>query len=203
MPLWTPKPVWKKQDVYIIGGGPSLQGFEWGLLRGKHTIGCNSAFTLGADVCNICVFGDAKWFLKYKPELKRYKGLVVTNCTNLKSDPTPWLLYMERKPSGLHTDCLGWNGNTGASAINLALILGAKRVILLGFDMKLGKGNKPNWHDRVIDRPSAEVYTRFLGGFQDVVRDWGSKFSDRDIVNATPGTALQAFPVVELTSCLG
>lgn len=194
MPLWNPKPVWKRRDVYVIGGGPSLEGFDWEFLKDKATIGCNSAYTLGHEVCKICIFGDKKWFDKFQKELALFKGLVVSCCPATMPLDVPWLLKMERRPSGLHTHHLGWNGNTGASALNLALILGAKRVYLLGFDMKLGNGNNPNWHDRIIEKPNAEVYTRFLGGFKDVVADWKSKFADRDIINLTPGTALEAFP---------
>jgi hypothetical protein len=203
MPLWNPKPIWKKRDAFIIGGGPSLSKFNWDSLKGRATIGCNSAYTLGPEICNICIFGDKKWFDKFQKDLSKFKGLVVTNCTSLMDIDIPWLLKIQREPAGLHTNRLGWNGNTGASAINLALILGVKRIFLLGFDMKLGEGNNPNWHDRIIEKPKAEVYSRFIGGFKDVVMDWKAKFSDREIINLTPGTALEAFPKADIASFLG
>ena len=44
--LWEvlPDQAWKGHPCIIIGGGPSLIGFNWRLLRGWRTIGINRAF---------------------------------------------------------------------------------------------------------------------------------------------------------------
>ncbi len=41
---------------------------------------------------------------------------------------------------------IGWGGNGGFQALNLALQWGARRVVLIGFDMNLRKG--AHWHGR-------------------------------------------------------
>ncbi len=196
MPKWIPVSEWTGKDVYVIGGGTSLKGFNWNLLKGKLTIGCNAAFFLGQEVCNICIFGDAKFFQKYKRDLSSYKGVVVTNCSQLQKNSTPWLWTMPRQAVGLHKDALGWNANTGASAINLALILGAKRVFLLGFDMKLSVNGKNNWHTKGLDKPNAGICERMNSSFRHVYRDWHKKFSDREIINVTDDSALSGFPKI-------
>ena len=207
MPRWIPTEEWKDQDVFIIGGGPSLTNFQWSLLLKEYTIGCNSAFIHGPDVCNICIFGDPIWFLSFSSELEDYTkigGVVVTNANRhkLPKKEYSWLWTMERKMTGLSKDpkALGWNGNTGASAINLALLLGVKRIYLLGFDMKR-IDNKSNWHTRII-RPAAtkpQIYQMFAHQFQRVFRDWKKKFSDCEIFNVTKDSGLKdkLFPWID------
>ena len=124
--------------------------------------------------------------------------LVFTNCSQLLHTRIPWLWTLLRKSSGLHTDALGWNGSTGATAINLALLLGAKRVYLLGFDMKLSVKGTPNWHDKLIDKPSATIYFKFKEGFVHVARDLSSKFPGREVVNVTDDSDLNVFPKISV-----
>lgn len=198
MPVWNPEETWKDQDVYIIGGGPSLRDFDWSLLHDEYTIGCNTAFTLGEQVCKICIFGDYAWWQAFHRELESYKGTVFTSMS--RPPNVSWVWTMPRRPQGLHTDALGWNGNTGSLAINLAMLLGAKRVFLLGFDMKR-IDDRPNWHDQII-RPAAtkpHIYQGFVRDFRFVVRDWKAKFADRQIINVTKDSGLgpDVFPWVD------
>ena len=78
---------------------------------------------------------------------------------------------MERRSRGLHFNALGWNYNTGAVAINLALLLGAAKINLLGFDMQLGKAGNSNWHENILDKPDKKVYSKFITGFNKVAND--------------------------------
>lgn len=194
MSAWRPKPVWAGKDAFVIGGGPSLRTFDWSRLEHEHTVGCNDAYRLGSKVCKVCVLGDEEWFNCNSIKLAAYAttALVVTNCTALKN-ARPWLRWMPRLDDGLYVDALGWNGNTGATAINLALLFGAQRVYLLGFDM----GRTPeraNWHDNQIDSRRCEpiVYTQFTRRYVAVARDWHAKFSDRELYNVTAASGLPA-----------
>lgn len=189
MPLWKPEELWRHEDVFIIGGGPSLRDFDWRLLVPEKTLGCNSAFKLGPAICKACVFGDKKWWDFNRDELAKYaeRRPVYTNCSELIRESASWLRVMQREGSGLHREALGWNGNTGAVAINLALILGARRVYLLGFDLK-DSGAQNNWHAwHPWDKPRLSPYPRFLRNFRAVWRDWRTKFGDREIVNVVDG----------------
>ena len=192
---WQPEPIWLGQDAYIIGGGPSLANFDWTRLFYRNTIGCNAAYLLGEKVCKICIFGDTKFFDRHAEGLAEFKGTVVTANSSLSNTGLPWLKWMRRKPRGVHTDALGWNTNTGAQAINLAVLLGAKRICLLGFDMKLKEG-KANWHNVYGNSHprQAQSYPRFLSGFQYVVHDLAIKFPDRLVVNLTTDSGLTVFP---------
>jgi len=196
MPKWIPEKKWEGQDVFIIGGGNSLEQFDWNLLKDENTIGCNDAFKHGAEICKICVFGDIRWFQFFKNELARYKGIVFTNSHHLQKTNLSWLWTMPRKGTGLHKDFLGWNSNTGAVAINLAILLGAKRIFLLGFDMHLSKDSKSNWHRNRLDKPNKSIYAKFLRGFGKLAADLKTKFPDVEVINVTDNSSLDLFPKI-------
>lgn len=198
MPRWTPEAKWEGEDVFIIGGGDSLreQGFDWSLLEEELTIGCNSAFTLGEKVCKICIFGDAKWFRKYQSELQKFKGIVFTNVSQLYRTKLNWLWTMPRKGKGLSATALGWNSNTGAAAINLALILGAQQIFLLGFDMHLSKEGRSNWHNNLMGKQKKAVYEKFIEAFTRVSIDLKKLFPGREVINITDDSDLDIFPKI-------
>jgi hypothetical protein len=205
MPLWTVNPEWKDRDVFIIGGGDSLRNFDWSKLRTELTIGCNSAYLHGKDICNICFFADDKFFSETKGFFKGLEayaqsgGLVATNNGSLLHSRIPWLWTFRREAKGLHTHAIGYNFNTGACAINLALLLGGKRIYLLGFDMKLSAAGQPNWHNqKLLDVPSNGTYERMLDNFKYVEADRAKKFPDREIINLTKDSRLNAFPKIDI-----
>jgi hypothetical protein len=203
MPRWTPETIWYGQDVFIIGGGSSLKGFDWNLVKSECTIGCNNAFQLGPEVCKICIFGDIKWFKKFEKELVGYAseekgGIVFTNSPHLQHTKVPWIWTMPRKSRGLYVDALGWNNNTGASAINLALLLGAKRIFLLGFDMHLSVEGQVNWHPNNLDKPSEKVFAKHLEGFIKVAADLKRDFPGREVINITKDSSLAVFQKVDI-----
>jgi hypothetical protein len=172
---WTVPQIWSGGDVWIIGGGPSVTK-EFGIpkdvvdkvisgdsspsvyspymsyLHDKHVIGVNVAYLIG-DWIDIVFFGDANFFLTHKHRLAQFPGLRVT-CSSHTSTPKPldWVKVLPRngkKKRGL-TDArnkVSWNYNSGAAAINLAVHTGAKRIILLGFDMTLDNNRNQHWHD--------------------------------------------------------
>jgi hypothetical protein len=191
MSPWTPQQEWAGADAIIIGGGPSLRGFDFRRLAGHRTIGCNSAFRLGPEICKICFFSDTSFWESNLEDLCLFPGRVVTSQEDVT---TPWILKMRREEQGLHKDALGFGGNSGCGAINLALILGATRVFLLGFDCKAEADGRSNWHD-FQGQSSPEVYPRFLEGFAAVARDLPHVFPGSIIINLTPGTMIPFFPV--------
>jgi hypothetical protein len=201
--VWKPTEIWKGDDVFIIGGGPSLIGFNWSVLTEEHVIGCNDAYIHGPEICDICIFGDHGFWCKWRDELARFRGIVVTNRTSSAKHGPKWLKFMTRKPGALYTDALGWGGhggNTGISAINLAFILGAQTVYLLGFDMKRRK-ERAKWHTRILSQASIrdDAYVRFQGAFEKVATDLPKVFPGRQIINVTDDSALQQFPKVRVS----
>lgn len=208
MPRWVPEELWLGREAVIIGGGPSLAAFPFECLKRELTIGCNAAYSLGSEISSIVVFGDSSFFAEHEEGLREYGGAVFTNCRKLLDSPIPWLRTMPRLERGLGKNALGWNGNTGAGAINLAFLLGVQKVFLLGFDMKRQE-KKANWHElyeaskrRGRARPLPNPYDRFLLGFDAVKRDWERKFADREIINVNDDSSLVHFPILSVSDFL-
>lgn len=192
--MWIPDKEFDGQDVYIIGGGPSLREFDWKQLENKNTIGCNSAFRKGSRICNICFFSDPKWFDKFYEELSAYKGRLVTHNPSLKKADEEWLYVVERGTrKGLYKDRLCYGGNSGCGAINLALLMGAKRVFLLGFDCKPGKNNEANWHKWQIEPMMPGLHDKFLKGFKQLAEALPQVFPECEVINLTPDSAIPYF----------
>lgn len=195
MPTFKPDLRFKDQDVYIVGGGPSLSGFNWDDLKDKNVIGCNSAFRLGGQICPITLFSDLLWFEAFYDLLAEYTGTVITHYPKLKESSVEWLHWMERgTKKGLYKDRLAYGGNTGCGAINLALIMGAKRVFLLGFDCKPGKENEANWHKWQIEKVKPAVHDRHLAGFKALAEALPTVFPGREVINLTEGSRIPFFP---------
>ena len=141
----------------------------------------------------------------------KFAGIKVTCCR--RAEGKPGIQAFNRgKPAGIEKRAgfISWNGNTGASAINVAYHLGVSRVVLLGFDMQEVDGDC-NWHTEHLEmNPNSEkkklenggqtCYGRYLKKFPDVVKD--AKRLGLEILNATPGSALLDFPMVELRDVL-
>jgi len=82
-------------------------------------------------------------------------------------------------------------------AINVALNLGAGRVILVGFDMKLRAG-QANWHQNLRNAPNPRVYGRMVDNLETCAKQLHRRYPDQVVLNATPDSALTCFPAVQL-----
>lgn len=97
-------------------------------------------------------------------------------------------------PSVIH-----FGSNSGFQAINLAILFGAKRIILVGFDMTAGGGRSHFFGDHPSTLIQNRNYERFIPAF---VRASKSLPKDIQIINCTPGSALRCFPMSELPDAL-
>ena len=79
--------------------------------------------------------------------------------------------------------------NSGAGAIALAVMFGAKRVILLGYDCQHTNGKK-HWHG---DHPKGLGNAGSVGKWPKQFLQVAQKFASIDIVNSTRETALTCF----------
>lgn len=218
MPKESPLPDWTGEDVFLIGGGSSLDKFDFRRLVGLSTIGANQAFFQGPEICNICAFGDFKFWNTFGTDasarakgfeygLESFGGWVATDYHVM--NPPGWLKRYNRQDYGLSVDptTLAWNSNTGALMINLAMLLGARRVFLLGYDLGATKTNgtlRSHWHDKQIEVPTEGNYLRFDEGFRAIKSCMdGGTFSDREVINVTDGgSKLNHFPRITMKEAL-
>jgi hypothetical protein len=218
--------MWEEEDVWILGGGPSVPE-QFGIpskivqtvmnrtsppsvyssymkgIHNKHVIGVNMAFTIG-DWMDIVFFGDNGFFLRYQEQLANYPGLRVT-CTGQTSVNVPWMKVLEKDTEHVRgisriPGKISWNKNSGAAAINLAAHTGAKRIILLGFDMNLNENKNQHWHDiyqrgKIEEekdrRRTAATFERHLKGFAQIAFD--ARVLGIEILNASPTSEIKEF----------
>ena len=188
MPAWIPSKEWLGQDAHLIGGGASLLGFDFNFLCGKNTIGCNDAYRLGPSVVHTCVFGDTSWWEQNKYALEKFTGRVVSISPTIRHLNLSWLRQLSRIRDGLHDgNTCGWNYSTGATAINVAISLGADRIYLLGYDLTQKQG-KSHWHNHRKAPTLASNFSRFQRGFDRLAKDL-PKYPGIEVINVSDGTS--------------
>lgn len=200
-PLWTIPRIWDGTECFILGGGPSLNAVDVEQLRGRHVIAVNNAFKI-AMWADAMFYGDLKWPTFGRPVphgqlLLQFAGLKVTSVEKHEGKPGIKAVRRFGKSYGISRNpgYLTWNKSSGASAINLAVLLGAGRIVLLGYDMhKIG--GECNWHQEHPNHnnPKKNPYEGFLEPFPAIARDL--KAMGVECVNATPGSALTEFPII-------
>lgn len=97
---------------------------------------------------------------------------------------------------------VGSGGNSGFQALNLVAQFGAKRIVLIGFDMHGADGLHWYGHNKGKDmrNPSDGSYLRWRKAF--------AKNAGRlermgiEIINASPNSALSCFEKCELTEVI-
>lgn len=202
---WTIPRIWDNDDCIIIGGGPSVNFIDLECLRHKRVLAVNCAYrkTLWADVM---FFGDPGWHKAYGQKLNEFGGLVVTRQIECRDMPGIRVVRFTDARFGISTqrDLLIWNKSSGACAINLAYLLGAGRIILVGFDMKVVNG-EANYHKLYPRKCNARAkvdnrWKRFLEPFPAIKKDLDALAVP--CLNATPDSALTAFPMVKLEDVL-
>lgn len=222
--MWNVPRMWEGGDVWILGGGPSVTK-QFGIpdsvvqkvvagisppsvyssymsgIHNKHVIGINVAYLIG-DWIDVVFFGDVGFFLIHKERLAKFPGLKV--CCHPSVEKHNWVKYLLRdrnKSKGISNavNTISWNNNSGASAISMAAHAGAKRIILVGFDMKLNGNNQQHWHDlygkgeiRGVRELQKLPFERHLRGFPEIARD--ARKLGIEILNASPTSAIDDFP---------
>ena len=182
-----------------------MKDMDWGKLRlqlfdagYKYIIGTNAAYKTG--ICNCLIFGDKKFYDWNKKEIGSLLISVIAVNDTLDD---PMIHTVRRRNIGWETDRekrqLVWNSNSGAAAVNLAYFLGAKEILLLGFDMRLvdGENNYHDWHKRPKFVPK---FAKFISRFTYVAK--GCEEAGIKVVNATPGSKLPYFPIMCIEEAL-
>jgi hypothetical protein len=136
---------WHGQPCFVVGGGPSLRGFNFDRLKGWLTIGVNRAFEFFTPTILLAL--DARFYQwvhegKYGDDafvkLARYNGIMAGVRINRKHIPGVLEIKSlgEKGPIVPIEQGLYHGNNSGYSAIALALALGADPVYAIGIDLR-------------------------------------------------------------------
>lgn len=205
---WTVPPEWTGETCYVLGCGPSLRGFDARVLRGRgRVITVNDSFRLApwADVLYAC---DLRWWQTRRAAVEAvWQGRrMVTLENHALENQIPGVLRLRNSgEDGLETDtgALRTGKNSGYQAIGLAYHFGASRIVLLGFDMRLGRHGELHWNER-SDGQTPQGFAQTLGLMLpkfETLRD-PLAIAGVQVVNATPGSALRVWPMVRLGDVL-
>jgi hypothetical protein len=193
--------IWDKETVYIIGGGPSLRDFNFHGLLGSKVIAINKAI-YAYPAAEVLYWTDSRFYTWYKNDIDQLGCLKYTLKTG--SQYTDDIQILRKGAThGLEepTDTLAHGNNSGYAAINLAYHLGAKRIILLGFDM-MNDGDDSHFHDGYPTRGTGDrVYRdKFLPGFKSLAASLKKK--GVIVLNASPYSRLNDFTKISLEAAL-
>jgi len=203
--LALPKGCWAGRRCFLIGGGPSLKRFDWSRLHGELTIGVNRAFEKH-DPCVIYSMDTRLWGWLVRGDLGSYAKKRFEKSEAIKvwlkigpMTPPPQDVYLLRSAgrdaftTRFH-DGLGAGCNSGYGALNIAAILGADPIYLLGYDMggATPSGHQSWWHSGYPSVSSACVYEDRMIPCFDAIAPTLKERGIR-VVNLNPESALTCF----------
>ena len=216
---------WRGHPAYIIGGGPSLRGFDRSRLNGCLCVLINEAWQWRQKGVAFC--RDRRYARRIVGDLIQIERA----ACNLDSVAEPSIFLFVNGSSAWASICEGmsplvssrieailsaghkWgrsfsNGiveapDSGLGALNVATILGADPIYLLGFDMTSPDPKRTaNWHDNYPDewRSNPCVYAeRFIPYYE----KYASEIAKcARVVNLNPASALRCFEFGDIDKVL-
>jgi hypothetical protein len=211
---------WAGETVFCIASGPSLTKEQVEATKGKRLIVVNDNYLI-APWADLLYFADLKWWKwhteglqkswswakfqasEVKKALAEFKGQKVSienGKGNTVEAKDVFIIgnhghdKLSEKPDGVNT-----GSNSGYQAINIAVLAGAKRIVLLGYDMRYQQKMTHSHNGHPQKMPEA-TYLGFASRFRSM-KPQLEKLGV-EVLNATPKSAIDAFPKVELQSIL-
>jgi hypothetical protein len=209
--------MWRGKPAFVLGGGPSIVEEHYESLPQLHdhglVIATNRAIELPIRP-DIWVWleervyrwmGDGTLGSDAKAAFDSYSGLRVTRryVGRVVQYPSN-VIVLETDPKGHLGDSLAGvvnrGCNTGFFGLNLAWLLGANPIILLGFDQNQTRedGRIPHWHDDYPHDEKSQAEPAFnvmRSDFEHAAAE--ARRVDRTIWNASSQSALTCFPRFE------
>lgn len=209
--LATVPRLWQNATAVCVAAGPSLTKADVEYVRGRaKVIVVNRSIELApwADVWYACDARFWKWVARGEGDWRSAKAIAEQYhgpCYSLALESKRWRpdvkVLSKGTSHGLSLDpaklCLG--GNSGYQAINLAVLMGATRILLLGYDMGVDSKGRQHWH---ADHPNKmrSPYQTFLQGYPTLVEPL--KKAGIEVVNCSRDTRIKCFPRLTIEQAL-
>lgn len=213
-PYWRTERIWRDDVVAVLGGGPSLTTAAVATVRaaGVRTIAINNAAIDVAPWADLLYACDSQWWGWHakSPVLEQWRERCERGdaiAATLENGPMRRRLRWVR---GLRNggkngfddrpDTLRHGGNGGYQAIHLAAHLGASRILLLGFDMRVVDG-RSHYHRGHPVRTRPGLYAQLMiPSFETLAPELTTR--GVQVLNCSLGSALRAFPAAVLEDAL-
>jgi hypothetical protein len=188
MPTTSVPRLWPGETVVILGCGPSLKAEAVNAVKGRaRVIAINQSYQFApwADLLYAC---DASWWQRHHgvPSFTALKYGLETGAKRWPGVQT--LQHTGKTGLELLPTSVKHGQNSGYQAINLAVHLGASRILLLGYDM------------RDPGRPQERKYLQWIENFATIVEPL--RQIGVEVVNCTPSSALKCFPYQSIADAL-
>lgn len=200
--------LWPESTVVCLGSGPSLTVDDVNACRGRaRVIAIKDTYQL-APWADALYCGDEIWWQHCGEQTRTFAGL---RFGLVSPHEHRWVEMLEQlevhrlllgSGSGIESDArrLATGGHSGHQAMNLAAHLGARTIVLLGYDMKpAASGQVHFFTERAYQSKKRPPY-EWLANFASMVAPF-ERLGVR-VLNATRETALTVFPRVTLEEAL-
>jgi hypothetical protein len=188
------------QTLVIIASGPSLTRDDCSRVEGSgcDIMGISNAFQICGGL-NYLYSCDRDWWSKYHDDIP--SGPLLYSLEETPFDNVTQLVNGGHDGLSVDYPIVRTGGNSGYQAINLAVLLGYRRLILLGYDMQL-TGGKTHWHGShpYMNNPRATTLNRWAAAYDSLAPVL--EFIGVTVLNATRKTALTCFSRVPLEEVL-
>jgi hypothetical protein len=188
------------RPVYIVGGGPSLTGYNLERLRGEQVIAINRVM-LELPWAKVGFFLDHRLWRWIGPEInKTFRGHVIwgRSDSRLQIHEERLSIWEANNNTVFETqfpNTISHGKSSGYAAINLAYLLGARNIILMGYDYAK-KDGRGHWHKEHPTWTPPSAYLAMLAGFPALAQKL--RTLGVNVWNASPGSALTEFPFADL-----
>lgn len=199
--LWRATREWEGEIAFIVAGGPSVLTQDLELLRGRKVIAINCSHEI-VPWADFLIFADSRFFHHYRQKILGFKGRIVSASTTVSGPPKIHRMHRKATP-GLATDTgsVAIKLTTVTAAINLAVHLGVRAIVLLGADGKKAADGRTHHH---ADHPWRQLngcWDKQKADLRAVANDL-IKLRIR-CINASPGSAwADIWPVMSLPEAI-
>jgi len=205
---------WRGQRCFVIGGGPSLKGFDFKRLEGQGRIIATNRSFLDVPFADLLLAMDPDcydyiregnlpgWPDSWK-RFKAFRGFKVWidgNCNNM-----PGVLHLNNIQDpcfskNLHNGIYGGN-NTGTAALMLAAALGCSPIYLLGIDGKHDKKTgKSHYHKGYPKTQHEAIANSFVSYFHEAKKALAKR--GIQVINLNRRSAVKCFPFGDVDKVL-
>ena len=211
-----------KDICFVVGGGPSLTGFDFSLLSGFDTIAINKAVEYIKNP-KYFITTDYTYFAKASlpiekintktqysyfvanmiPDYMEYKNGSITDTRNnlVYTDLFKYTgVISSNKNSGFNSDILDFahGANSGHCGIQLALLAGYKKIYLLGFD--LNNTGQTHFHQS-YSQPHQESFKKRSIEYGETLLDSLATYNgSQEIINLSSSSILVNSPNIKTQS---
>jgi hypothetical protein len=194
------------RTVYVIAGGPTVKNQNLELLKGKHVVCLNNAYSIYPDALAL-YWADETWAAKHidglssHPTKFRFHSKFHVSNKYLENEKHLGIgnsLILKRTGDrGIDPEINNVRGNnSGAHILNLLYNCKVKKIVLLGYDMKI-IDSRSHWHQGHSLSIKPEVYANlFIPSIQSMAEFF--KRAGISVINTSTNSDLKCFPRMKL-----